>query len=218
MAQGLFVLNRENAAVLAPVVLVWIVWLCRPLGFAALAVRSGAFLLGIAAVLLPVGLRNQYVGGEFLLTTSQLGPNFYIGNHHGANGRYEPLRPYRGDVRFERFDAHHLAEEQTGQTLSPGEVSAYWLRRTLGEIRDNPADWLRLLAWKSLLTFHALEIVDAEGIRGHATESFVLRSLSTVFHFGVLCPLAVAGIWFTRWRARANCGSCTRCHWHSRRE
>ena len=46
--------------------------------------------------------RNQVVGGELLVTTSQLGPNLYIGNHPGptaATGRHSrcpsrsPLRP-----------------------------------------------------------------------------------------------------------------------------
>ena len=201
-ATGLFTLNRENAVVLAPVLLAWAAWLCWSMSFSALAVRLGAMLLGGAMVLVPVGLRNLYVGGEFLLTTSQLGPNFYIGNHAGANGRYVPLRPYRGDARFERSDARDLAEQHRGRSLSPAEVSTYWLARTLREIREQPANWLRLIAWKALLTIHSLEIVDAEGVRGHATDSVVLRCLLGAFHFGVLCPLAVAGVWFTRSRLR----------------
>jgi hypothetical protein len=49
------------------------------------------FAAGCSLVLLPVGLRNLAVGREFHLTTSQFGPNFYIGNHAGARGTYESL-------------------------------------------------------------------------------------------------------------------------------
>ena len=48
-------------------------------------------LAGLAFVLLPVGLRNRSVGGEYSLTTFQIGPNFYIGSNADATGRYRPL-------------------------------------------------------------------------------------------------------------------------------
>ena len=50
---------------------------------------------GAALVLLPVGLRNLAVGGEFHLTKSQFGPNFYIGNGPQADGGYVALREGR---------------------------------------------------------------------------------------------------------------------------
>ena len=60
----------------------------------------------------PVALRNGAVGGEYLLTTSQGGSNFYIGNNEHANGMYAPLRFGRGDARFERDDAAAIAEQE----------------------------------------------------------------------------------------------------------
>ena len=77
-------------------------------------------------MLLPVAVRNYTVGGEFHLTTSQFGPNFYIGNHAGARGLYEPLVAGRGNAEAEREDATRLAEAASGRSLSPEEVSAYW--------------------------------------------------------------------------------------------
>src|SRR5262249_9426731 len=72
---GLLTLTRENAIVLAAPILLWI--LVGPQ-----ASRRGAAAFGAACllVLVPVGIRNYAVGGEFHLTTSQFGPNFYIGN------------------------------------------------------------------------------------------------------------------------------------------
>ena len=199
---GAMILNRENAAVLAPVLLAWALWLERPRS----RVRRGASVaiaaLGLAVLLVPVGLRNLYVGGAFLVTTSQMGSNFYIGNHRGADGGYTPMRAGRGDPLFERDDARQIAEDDSKRPLGPAEVSRYWLARSWDDIRSAPAEWGRLLAWKWLLTWNRIELVDVEAVRTHAQDSPPLAVLARVLHFGVLLPLAAAGIWWTRreWR------------------
>lgn len=196
---GLLILNRENAWVFFLVLLVWIGWLkwveLRSWGG---WIPVAGLLAGMLLTLGPVGIRNYYVGGEFLLTTSQMGPNFYIGNHRGAPGRYVSLRPDRGDPRFERTDARILAEQSEGKSLTPREVSQYWMRRSIDDITADPAGWLRLLAWKWFLTWSQLELVDGEGIRVHAWHSPILMVPLSVLHFGVLSGVAAAGIWFSR--------------------
>lgn len=200
--EGAMTLNRENSAALLPVLLAWIVWLSWGNVLRAGAARVGLFLAGLALVLLPVGARNYHVGGAFLLTTSQMGPNFYIGNHRGASGGYVPMRAGRGEPGFEAEDARLLAEDDLKRPLKPREVSQYWMRRTWSDIKSAPSAWLRLLATKWWLTWHAIEMVDAEAIHTHERHSPLLRGLNHVLHFGVLCPLAVFGIVFTRhdWR------------------
>ena len=92
---GALALTRENSLLFLVVVPVWL-WLHhRHLG--ALRIKLTALLLaGAAVVLVPVGLRNRVVGGEFHLTTAQFGPNFYIGNGPQAHGGYVAMRPGRG--------------------------------------------------------------------------------------------------------------------------
>ncbi len=191
---GLLGLSRENALALAPVVAVWLATLPGPMAVGRRAAAVAALALGIALVLIPVGVRNAALGGRFLLTTAQLGPNLWIGNHPGASGRYEPLRPGRGSARFEREDARALAEAAEGRALSPAEVSDYWRDRALGFARENPAEWLRLLGYKGMLTWNARELPDTEGIQAYAQESWLLRALCWPFHFGVLAPLALVGM------------------------
>jgi hypothetical protein len=150
---------------------------------------------------MPVALRNYRVGGEFLISTSQLGPNFYIGNHAGASGGYDDLIPGRGTVAYEREDATRLAEEATGRKLRPSEVSSYWLRQGLAYIASHPIDWLRLFGKKLLLTVSNEEIADTESLQAYSEHSTVLRGIGW-FRFGLLLPLCVLGVWLTRERWR----------------
>lgn len=202
LALGAAILNRENATALVPVLLAWAAWLGWPRGAARAAAYAALLALGLAAPLLPVGLRNDYVGGSFLLTTSQLGSNFYVGNRRGADGGYAPLRAGRGDALYERDDVRLLAEDALKRPLSPAEVSRYWLARSFDDVRSAPGEWARLLAWKWFLTWNRVELVDAEALHTHALHSPPLALLTRGLHFGVLLPLAVAGAWWTRreWR------------------
>lgn len=197
---GALALTRENALVLVLVLVPWI--LSLPGVALDRSKRIGLFLVGGAMILLPVVVRNFAVGGEFVLTTAQLGPNFYIGNHAGADGGYLPLRPGRGDARFERIDATELAESAIGRDLSPSEVSNYWLDQALAYIRSEPAEWLALMGRKIFLFWNGTEVVDTEGIEAYADQCAWFGYLALVFHFGVLLPLAVAGIIATANRAR----------------
>jgi len=201
LALGLLALNRENARVLYFVVAGWLLFGFRDVVFRGRLKWALAFTVAVACVLVPVGLRNYQVGGEFLLSTSQFGPNFYVGNHTGASGSYEPLLSGRGDAEYERRDAVRLAEQAAGRPLSASEVSSYWWRRTVADIRTEPLSWLRLVGRKLFMTMNAAEVVDTESLEAHRESSPVLRVFQWLT-FGVVLPLAVLGAWVTRadWR------------------
>ncbi len=191
---GILTLSRENALVLLPVIAAW-VWLAFQRETQTHRLRwIGALALGAGLVLLPVGVRNRMVGGEFHLTTSQFGPNFYIGNNPQADGRYAPLRFGRGDPQFEREDATQLAEAALGRKLSPAEVSRYWTGRALDYIRSDFAGWRRLMARKWALVWNVIELPDTEDVYTYGEYSTLLNGLTRRFHFGVLCPLAALGV------------------------
>ena len=194
---GALVLNRENAWVLYPVAGAWLLFQFRDVPLGRRLGWAAVFLCASLVVLLPVGVRNFMVGGEFLLSTSQLGPNFFIGNNPHASGSYESLVPGRGDALYERADAMALASKAVGRPLSPGEVSDYWLQQSFAYIRAQPAQWLALLGKKVLLTFNAAEIPDTESIEAYADSSRVLRGLSW-FNFGLVLPMAALGGWIHR--------------------
>lgn len=183
VALGLLSLTRENALVLIAI------------GFLFVSRRTVTmFAAAVALVLTPVAVRNQIVGGGFHITTSQLGPNLYIGNSPRATGTYEALREGRGDAAFEREDATALAEAAAGRPLSAGEVSAHWRRQAVQFVVSRPIDWVRLMATKLRLLVSATEMPDTEAQESHADVSPVLRLLQPVAHFGVMLPLALLGI------------------------
>lgn len=198
---GLLMLTREEALLLAPVLATWL-WLrggrhanhgekSNPIpGRTALLC---AFLAGLFALLAPVAARNYHVGGEYVLTTTQAGPNFFIGNNSNATGVYAPLRPGRSDTRLERIDAVEIAEQASGRKLSASEVSRYWLDRALVDIRKSPGAWLALVGRKLMLLLNAYEIPDAENQYVYEEYALGFRLLSRVLHWGSIVSLAAAG-------------------------
>jgi Flp pilus assembly protein TadD len=201
LTMGALCLTRENALVFIAVILLWALTRRQVHGRQRVA-NTGLFLLGISLVLLPVAVRNRAVSGGFYLTTSQFGPNFYIGNNEHADGTYMSLRFGRGAPEYERQDATELAEQAMGRRLTPAEISRYWTRRALVFITSHPTAWLRLIARKIALLWNAREMLDTESQETHAEWSVPLRLAGYIGHFGVLVPLALFGIWAT-WPQRA---------------
>jgi len=191
MILGLLTLTRENALLLIVPILCWL-WFGSSAATAAKRRAALACVAGCAAVLLPVAARNLSVGGELHVTTSQFGPNFYIGNHSGAKGTYDALILAHGSASDEREDATRLAEQESGRKLTPAEVSAFWTHRAFEYIRSQPSDWIRLMARKIALTFNADEIADTESQSVYAEWSSLLRFLRP-FNFGLLFAMCVLG-------------------------
>jgi tetratricopeptide (TPR) repeat protein len=156
--------------------------------------RTAPFLLGLAIVLLPVAIRNYAVGGGFYLTTSQFGPNFYMGNNEKADGTAMSLRRGRGSPEYERQDAIDLAERARGRTLTPAEVSSYWTEQSLAFMTSHPVAWMKLQGRKAVLLWNATEILDTESQESYAEWSTPLRIGGIFGHFGVLVPLALFGL------------------------
>ncbi len=198
---GLLALTRENALILFPLLLAWLFITWRGESLKRRLAWTGLLLLGLGAVLLPVGFRNLVAGGGFHLTTSQSGPNFYIGNSRAATGTYVPLREGRGTALFERDDARDLAEQATGRKLTPSEVSHYWTERAFDEIRADIPGWLRLMFRKWLLVWNMREVGDSDDQYTYGDWSPLVGALTPLLHFGTLCPFAIFGICLT-WNRR----------------
>lgn len=192
-------LTRENALLLLPVVAIWVYFVGGGPDAARLRLaRIAALGIGAAAILGVVVWRNYAVCGDWLITTYQGGPNFYIGNNPDANGSYVALSAGRGQTRYERIDAIRIAQAALGRELSPREVSSFWYRQAFEFVQSEPLRWLRLTAYKLLLALNAYEIPDSEDQAFYAAHSGLLSGLAPIWHFGVLLPLAIAGFTLMR--------------------
>lgn len=202
---GLLSLLRENALLYLPALLVWLLWPRRAEDSAApaeapslprRAATAASLVAGMALALLPALAHNLAAGGGLLLTTSQAGSNYYIGNHPGALGVYEPIRRGREDPEFEGRDALEEASRRAGRSLAPSEVSRFWFGEAWRFAREQPLEFASLQARKLLLTFHAREIPDVWDIDYVATLVPVLRW--PLPRFGWIAPLALLGIALAR--------------------
>jgi 4-amino-4-deoxy-L-arabinose transferase-like glycosyltransferase/Flp pilus assembly protein TadD len=194
LATGLLILTRENALALVPILLIITLLFTSRLPKPKRILTLILFLFAMALTLAPVALRNHAVSGQWVLTTSQAGSNFYIGNHPGADGSYQPLLPGRGSYLYERTDATNLAQEALGRPLTPKEVSSYWMDQALDYIKSNPADYFALLVRKTALTFNALEAGDTEDPYTYADDSWVLYLTLASLNMGTLSGLALIGM------------------------
>jgi len=164
--------------------------------------RSGFVIAGVLLVILPVSIRNYAVGGEFVLTTSQGGANFFIGNNPRANGRYVTLPFVRANPKWEAGDFEKEAERRAGRELSPSEVSRFWFKQSFKWISENPADAFKLLLFKARLMVHQHEIPDNHSFY-LARRIFAPVLWIPALGFGLLWGPAVIGTALMRKEERA---------------
>jgi len=182
---GLAILTRANLLVFVPL---------GALVFARDS-RRGAllFLAGVVAALAPVTLRNHAVSGQWVLTTTQLGQNFYTGNNpENPYGAYGVVLFVRANPHFEEEDFHRVAEERAGRTLTAGEASWFWLRAAVAHMADDPAFALRAFGRKAMLFWNDFEISDSQDQYLLERESRILRL--PLLGFGVVVALAALGV------------------------
>lgn len=156
------------------------------------------FLVGLLAPVTVPTLQNLARSGDLVVAAYGGGPNFYIGNHAGAEGGYEPLRPDRGDPRLEESDAVLLANTATGRMLSPAAVSRYWFRRALSWWRAEPAAAVRLTIKKWALLWGSRELAD--GVSTRLAGRWVALLRNPIVGPALVLPAALLGMWLLRRR------------------
>jgi tetratricopeptide (TPR) repeat protein len=171
-------------------------------GLAGRGARAAmALLAGAALALAPAALLNYAAGGEFLITSSQGGMNFYIGNARGATGTYAALSAGSQAPESQRADAQRLAaayaSRESGRpvspaALTPARVSRILWREAGRQIAADPGAWVRLMLRKTRLFWNAYELPDAEGFRVYRRESTLLAC--DPVGFGLVAPLAAVGL------------------------
>lgn len=186
------------SALARPLILIWVVLLGGWM-FAQRQPRAWLHLvLGCALPLLPALAHNWVVGGEFGLTTSSAGMNFYVGNHLGATGIYAQV-PFvdSAEPDRERQGFQREAERRLGRPLSPAGVSAYWWREGMQFAVENAGEYLRLCGRKIALFWNGVE---AQNNLSYYFAADWVPPLGFLPGWGVLAPLGMAAwaVWARR--------------------
>ncbi len=165
---------------------------------------SLVLVIGIAAALSPLAVRNALRTGEFIPLTAGAGINFYHGNNPEANGFYR-VPAYRGislggTPEEQSINMAAVASKESGRALSQTEISNFWLGAGLDYIRGNPGAWASLVWRKFQFFWNAYERANVENFHFHRRFRGVLSL--PLLTFGVVAPLGLLGLFLTRDRRK----------------
>jgi tetratricopeptide (TPR) repeat protein len=159
-----------------------------------------------ALVILPVTIRNCVVSRQFVPIAWQAGTNFVIGNNPESDGVTAIVPGTRASWWGGYDDVKRLAEQAVGRPLKGAEIDRYWLGKGFEFWQKQPGKALGLLLRKTFLWFAGYEVsneTDLYAVKRYSFINYVLfNSRFLKFPFGILLPLALAGVWFCRsqWR------------------
>jgi len=156
---------------------------------------AGLVLAGAAICVLPATVRNIAVARDFVVTTSQLGPNLYTGNNpENTTGRYRPPSFLEAaSPEYEEAGFRAEAERILNRPLKASEVDSFWRGRAVDYILSNFGTFTGVTLKRLLMLTNAFEIPDNYNIPFMARFSWVLAA--PMFTFGLfVAPLAAAGL------------------------
>lgn len=188
---GLLAINRVNSLLLVPFFAA-AAWLRA--GNRTAAMRAiGALGLGAVMVIAPVTIRNWLVSGEWIPISAAGGQVLYTANNPAnPTGELNPVPGIRATSLFERIDFHRRAEAETGRAMTPGEVSAYWMRKSLAFSLDHPGMQARMIGHRFLQFWNKEELADNHSFEQFKQFSWVLRLPLPAYWF--VAPLALVGL------------------------
>lgn len=193
-AIGLATLGRGNHLLLVP--------LCGPFFFLAARGRKAALrhwaalALGALLVLVPMNLRNYLVARQWVPVAANYAA-FYIGHNPGATGLYV-MPSFTSSARFdsEVWGTREAVARKLGRPVTLAESSRYLLREGLSYAASHPLEELRLTAKKFYFFWNRTEPPTNLSYYFAREFSPFLRVLP--FEFGIVGPLALLGLWFSR--------------------
>lgn len=198
-ALGCAVLTRGNLLLLLPLIILWIALVLKEQPVRQILGAIAALVAGTTFFILPVTFRNYVVGQDFVLTTSQAGQNFYIGNNPRASGFFENPPNVRLNPKYEEADFRAEALRRTNRTdMKPSEVSGFWFKEGIEFIRSNPGKAAGLFLTKTAMFWNHFEIPDNYNYYFVRKEVFILPLLFV--GFGIVAPLGLFGLFLARKR------------------
>ncbi len=201
LALGLAAIARPNVLAFVAVLAVWLFLRFRRESWPKLGWLVGA----VAVVIAPVAVRNCIVSRTFVPIAWQAGTNFYIGNNIESDGVTAVVPGTRASWWGGYNDVKATAERALGRELKGVEVDRFWMRKGFEFWRQQPLRALGLTARKFYLLLSGYEVSNNRNIYYYKRFSFlnllIFQKRLLRFPFGLLFPLALAGMWLGRKQA-----------------
>lgn len=202
LAFGAAAVARPNVLAFVAALLVWLGWKYRGGAWR----RAGLLAAGVAVCILPVTVRNYVRSRTVVPIAWQAGTNFYIGNNPDADGVTAVLPGTRAGWWTGYNDVRRLAEAASGRALNGSEIDRYWLGQGIRFITRSPGRAAGLLVRKAWLMLAGVEPGNNRDIYFFTRRTWlaplVFQTKVLKFPFGLVLPLALAGIWVMRRRSR----------------
>lgn len=207
---GLSAIARPNVLVIAPLLAIWMFYRFRhKIEYRSIVIIIFLFFFGVGLPIAPVTARNYIVADDIILISSQGGINLYLGNNPKAEGLTMVMPDVVLDERipWDEFipTVAAIAERETGHSLKPSQVSAFWSNKARQFILGQPGDFIKLTFRKLVYFFSGYENSDQTDIYNFRSYSSLLKVLifdyGLKFPFGLFAPLALVGIGLS-WKRR----------------
>lgn len=169
----------------------------------SLALRNAArglsfFILGLAAVIGSVTLRNYLAEKDFVLIAGNVGFNFYCGNNPKASGTF--FCPSNIGLNQEDMfrDAVIMANNESGRRLTTRGASDFWFRKAASFILKEPVNYSKLFLRKLAVIFSPIEFIHDIEYHLIANKIRIFKVIFTDLKF--ILPAAFLGMLFSRKR------------------
>ena len=203
---GLGFLTRPDMLVFAAVMIAVLAFLARPERGLRLAGTVAIVLLGFLMLL---GVRNYLAYEKFFLFSPQGAVNLYIGNASFADGK-TPMAPPTTYVYGVAIDPGEdsiiagcrvAARENVGRELADSELSDYYMRKTLAEVRSDFPGWAGLMLRKAYYFMNAYERSDIKPVQRYIERYTNVLKLP-LLGFALVMPIGFIGSALSLWRRK----------------
>ena len=162
--------------------------------------RVVLFLVGLGLGLAPCWAHNYFIAHEPVVLSAHSGVNFWIGNNPRANG-YPRMPPglHSGQEAMLQ-DSITVAQKESRRKMQRAEVSEFWSDKARTYIKDNPAQWLRLVAQKIANFWNAFQYDDLSVITYLQSQGILLPGIK----FGLVAVLGLGGLFLAGQLATAS--------------
>lgn len=199
-------ITRPDILTILPAVIIWSIFKFKSNNARFLLKFWLWFGIGFFSLGSIVFARNWLWGKEPVFIATQGGVNFWIGNNEFSDGKTSIApglsRGYGEYIDRVWLNSRLTAEAALGRSLSESEVDKFWQGQGLKFWWEKPGSAIKLFFRKGYYLLNGEELSSNEDVYYFQEQSFLIRVLLwkklIKFPFGLLLPLALAGLIWAR--------------------